>query len=231
MAAREPTPRSRWRYVRGQGLEFDRVAFFTDAVFAIAMTLLIVSIDAPKLPSPWEAPDVMLDALREQAPQFFSFFLAFLLIGRYWLAHHEMFSSMKAVDRSFITLNLVYLSFVAFLPYPTELVGKYEANPISVALFALCLAAISGMESVLLRLAYRHDLLRIELGPTGYRYGMIQSTTPVVLFLVSIPIAFWNPTVALLTWLLAIPAGMWVDHRAGMHTEQILAPTDPPDER
>ena len=58
MAVREPTPRSRWRYVRGQGLEFDRVAFFTDAVFAIAMTLLIVSIDAPKLPSPWEAPDV-----------------------------------------------------------------------------------------------------------------------------------------------------------------------------
>ena len=97
-------------------------------------------------------------------------------------------------------------------------------------LFAVCLAAISGMESVLFRLAYRHDLLRIELGPTGYRYGMIQSTTPVVLFLVSIPIAFWNPTVALLTWLLAIPAGMWVDHRAGMHTEQILAPPDPPDE-
>ncbi|MFI5393369.1 MAG: TMEM175 family protein [Myxococcota bacterium] len=97
MAGRERTPRSRWRYVRGQGLEFDRVAFFTDAVFAIAMTLLIVSIDAPKLPAPWEAPSVMLDALREQAPQFFSFFLAFLLIGRYWLAHHELFSSMKAV--------------------------------------------------------------------------------------------------------------------------------------
>ena len=63
--------------MRGQGLEFDRVAFFTDAVFAIAMTLLIVSIDAPKLPAPWEAPNVMLDALREQVPQFFSFFLAF----------------------------------------------------------------------------------------------------------------------------------------------------------
>jgi uncharacterized membrane protein len=210
--------------VRGQGLEFDRVAFFTDAVFAIAMTLLIVSIDAPHLPSPTDEPRVLIEALRDLAPQFFSFFLAFLLIGRYWLAHHEMVSTMKAFDRSFITLNLVYLAFVAFLPFPTELVGKYEPNPISVVLFALCLAAISGMESVLFRVAYHHGLFRVEIGPNGYRYGMIQSTTPVVLFLVSIPIAFWNPTVALCTWLLAMPAGMWVDHRAGMKTQDILAP-------
>jgi uncharacterized membrane protein len=225
------TPRTRWRYVRGQGLEFDRVAFFTDAVFAIAMTLLIVSIDAPRLPPPTDAPRVLVDALKESGPEFFSFFLAFLLIGRYWMAHHELFSSMKAVDRSFITLNLVYLAFVAFLPFPTELVGKYAENPVSVVLFALCLAAVSGMETVLFRLAYRHDLFRIDLGPQGYWYGMIQSTTPVVLFLISIPIAYWNTTVALLSWLLAIPAGYWIDRRAGMKTEDILAPPTDPDDR
>jgi uncharacterized membrane protein len=224
------TPRTRWRYVRGEGLEFDRVAFFTDAVFAIAMTLLIVSIDAPHLPPPTDEPGVLTDALKGLGPEFFSFFLAFLLIGRYWLAHHELFSSMKAVDRSFITLNLVYLAFVAFLPFPTELVGRYAENPVSVVLFALCLAAVSGMETVLFRLAYRHRLLRIDLGPDGYRYGVIQSTTPVVLFLISIPIAYVSTTVALLSWLLAIPAGIWIDHRAGMKTEDIMAPPTEPDE-
>jgi uncharacterized membrane protein len=236
MTSPESSPtqrRARWRYEREQGLEFDRVAFFTDAVFAIAMTLLIVSIEPPDLKGDVSDPSVLWDALRDMRPQFVSFFLAFLLLGRYWMAHHEFFAILQRVDRSLMTWNLVYLAFVAFLPFPTLLVGRYETNPVSVVMFALGLAAISGMESVLFALAHRHELFGRKLGPLEYRVGMIQSTTPVVLFILSIPIAFWSPTAALLSWLLAIPLGIVVDRHWHVDSRTILAPTgsdpgDPP---
>ena len=219
--------RGRWRYERAQGLEFDRVAFFTDAVFAIAMTLLIVSIDPPHFPPGTDtaSPGLMWDQVKELFPQFVSFFLAFLLLGRYWMAHHEYFAALARVDRSLITANLVYLAFVAFLPFPTALVGQWEDNPVSVVLFAICLAAISGMESVLLGIAYRHKLLRLAMERKEYKVAVIQSSTPVILFVISIPIAFWNPTAALLTWLLAIPLGIVLDHSMHVDSRTILAPT------
>ncbi len=206
--------RSTWSYKEGDGAAFDRVAYFTDAVFAIAMTLLIVSVEAPDISGPLDDPGSLLDPLGDLGPQLFSFFLAFLLLGRYWMTHHAFFAVLERVDRRFIWLNLMYLAFVAFLPFPTELVGKYEHNPVSVAIFALTLALISGMESVIFRHSHRRGLLAKPMSESAYRYGMIQSTTPVVLFLLSIPIAFlWRPTAALLSWLLAAPIGMFVDRR------------------
>lgn len=216
--------RAGWRYRRKDGLEFERVAFFTDAVYAIAMTLLIVSIDVPTLTGDIGEPRRLLGELRELVPQFFSFFLAFLLLGRYWLAHHELFSSLVGVDRTLMSLNLVYLAFIAFLPFPTELVGKYEPNPVSVVLFALCLSVVSTMEAVMFRHAVRTGLSRVEIGRAQYRYGMIQSLTPVALFLISIPIAFWEPSVALFSWLLSIPIGVITERRASFDTRAILRP-------
>jgi uncharacterized membrane protein len=216
---RARTPRHRWAYRRGEGSAFDRVAYFTDAVFAIAMTLLIVSVQAPDIPPELtgdrrELMDAMVERLDVLLPQLFSFFLAFLLLARYWLAHHAFFAVLDRVDRRFIALNLTYLAFVAFLPFPTELVGKYERDPVSVSIFALTLAAISGMESVLFRHAHRAGLLADPMSERTYRYGMIQSTTPVVLFLLSIPVAFvWSSTAALLMWVLAMPIGFIVDRR------------------
>ncbi len=206
--------RSRWSYEAGHGAAFDRVAYFTDAVFAIAMTLLIVSVGAPELTGPEREPTSLVEPLRDLGPELFSFFLAFLLLGRYWMAHHAFFAALARVDRRFIMEDLIYLAFVAFLPFPTELVGKYERNPVSVAIFALTLAAISGMESVVFRHAHRSGLLAKPMSETAYRFGMVQSTTPVVLFLLSIPVAFrWSPTAALLSWLLSVPIGMLVDRR------------------
>ncbi len=219
--------RSEWRYNRGEGLEFDRVIFFTDALFAIAMTILIVSLELPAAEGPDpNAPHALLGSIGDVGPQIFSFFLAFLLIARYWMAHHEFFASVKSVDRGLIAINLVYLSFIAFLPFPTRLVGQYEANPISVVLFAMCLGIISTLEAVMFRHAVKHDFMRRPMSAELYRYGMTQSLIPVGLFVVSIPIAFLSPTLALLSWLLTIPIGIWVDRRAPSDAKELLRPLD-----
>ena len=206
--------RGGWRYRRSAGLEFERIAFFTDAVFAIAMTLLIVSIDVPHLVRGLDSPKLMLDALGDLGPQFFSFFLAFLLLGRYWLAHHGFFASLESVDRTLMGVNMVYLAFIAFLPFPAALVGEYPDNPMAVVLFAVCLGIISTLEWVILTIAVRRGHTRSEVSKRLYRYDSIQSLTPVALFAISIPIAFWSPTVALVSWLLAIPIGIWQDRHA-----------------
>jgi uncharacterized membrane protein len=221
---REERRRIRSRYRREDGVEFERIVFFTDAVFAIAMTLLIVAVEPPSLEGPEHQPHSLLDPLRGLGPELFSFFLAFLLLGRYWMAHHAFVSTLVSIDRPLIGLTLVYLAFVAFLPFPTEVMGKYEDNPISVVAFALSLAAISGMEAVLFRHAGRYGHLREKFRPEVYRYRMIQSLIPVALFIATIPLAFWNPTIAWVLWFLSIPLGILVARRsrttAGWYSEQ-----------
>ena len=69
-------------------------------------------------------------------------------------------------------LNLCYLAFVAFLPFPTSLVGQYEQNPVSVVVFALTLSAISGLEAVCLRQAQQAGLFERPLSDAAYRYGI-----------------------------------------------------------
>jgi uncharacterized membrane protein len=201
-------PRAGRSHVYERGDDFDRVAFFADAVFAIAMTLLIVSIEVPDLGRDADESRALLDALGDLVPELFGFFLAFLLLARYWLSHHAFFASLRGVDRGLIALNLCYLAFVAFLPFPTALIGRYEQNPISFVVFALALAAISGLEALCLRHAHKAGLFARPLDEATYRYALGQSLVPVAAFVVSIPVAFLDPTVALLSWLMLIPLGI-----------------------
>ncbi|HYJ70133.1 MAG TPA: TMEM175 family protein [Nocardioidaceae bacterium] len=200
-----------WRFGRGN-LEFDRLSFFTDAVFAIAMTLLVVAIEPPTLTGDPSSPSVMGDALQEIWPEIFSFFLAFLLLGRYWLAHHAFGSTLDHVDRTLAGLTLCYLAFVAFLPFPTALVGEYDSNALSSMLFAACLTIISGLETVMLWHAMRSGLTRTSPVPRpAYRYALLQSTLPTLLLAASIPIAFASTVAATVMWILAIPLGRVVE--------------------
>jgi uncharacterized membrane protein len=196
---------NRVRYERqSPSLEFDRVVFFSDAVFAIAMTLLVVGIG---IPAASEAN--FENALDDKIPEITSFFISFVVIGYYWLAHHRFFSHVVAVEQGIIMLNLVYLAAIAFTPFPTALVGKYENFSITVILYALTLGAASLLEAAMFARAHSQHLFRRELPDAVYRFGLIASLLPVVAFAASIPIAFASPTLALLSWLIVWPAE-WV---------------------
>ena len=149
-----------WR--RGEEPEFGRFAFFTDAVFAIALTILVLDIRLPR--DVGQEPGDMWNALGDVQPQVVAFGVAFILLSRYWLAHHGFVSTLTAVSGRLMALNLVYLAFVAFLPFPTSLVGGHEDNPVSVILFALTMAVVSAMETVLFVSAHRQGLIRHQIG-------------------------------------------------------------------
>jgi uncharacterized membrane protein len=187
-----------------ESVEFNRVLAFSDGVFAIAMTLLVVGIVVPSIADGDDISE-LADALDGLLPNVISFFISFAVIGRYWMAHHEFFGLLARIDNAAIGVNLLYLAFIAFLPFPTALLGTYFENPLSIVIYASTVAIVSGMEVVAFRHAYRSGLLRRPISPEVYRWAVQNSASPVVLFLLSIPIAFISTTLAACSWLLAIP--------------------------
>ena len=208
------------RYAR-DSVEFARVLAFSDGLFAIAMTLLIVAVTVPHITDDSSIHE-LADALNELTPAFVSFFISFAVIGRYWLAHHQFISLLKEMDQAFVGLNLIYLAFIAFLPFPTALLGEYFSNPLSVVIYAVSVGIVSGMEVVLFRHAYRSDLLRQKPTPQVYRFGVIASLSPVFFFAISIPIAFLSTSLAVATWFLTVPLGALMQRRAPEGAESLL---------
>src|SRR4051794_4423800 len=88
------------------GLDFERLLFFSDAVFAIAITLLIIDIRLPALPSDATEQDV-IDAIRAMLPSLFAYALSFATIGLYWLAHWRRYRYVSGVDERLVALNLL----------------------------------------------------------------------------------------------------------------------------
>lgn len=197
--------------------EFGRVLAFSDGLFAIAMTLLVVGIAVPELSSPTEGE--MLAALRDLDASFFSFFLSFAIVGRYWIAHHQLFRRLSGFDYGLIWLNLAYLAFVAFLPFPTGVLGSYFENPISIALYAATAGIVSGFEVLLFRHAHRHGLLTRALPPDVYRWSAVAGLMPVAFFAASIPVAFLSTTLGALMWLGVVPAEVLWSRRKPANTD------------
>lgn len=196
-------PGSRGWHQRGSE-EFARVLAFSDGLFAIAMTLLVVGIDVPALRAA-DDEAALAAALRELSPSFISFAISFFVIGRYWLAHHQFFALLRAVDTRLLKINLLYLACVAFLPFPTDLLGTYFDNPVSVATYAITVAAVSGLEVVMFRHARSARLLRSLLPDDVYRWAVVMSLSPVLFFAISVPVAFYSVRLAVSVWFLFVP--------------------------
>lgn len=198
-------PRSR-RFERdGPGIEFGRLVNFTDAIFAIAMTLLVVEVGIPVVRDETSVHDLAI-ALGDKLPGLTAFVIGFLVIGFYWVAHHQFMSRIAAVDGPFIALTVIYLLFIAFLPFPTGLLGEYFENPLAVAVFAVSAAAVSAMEAALFACAHRRDLSERALPNEVFRYGLGASLLPVAFFVASIPVAWIATWLAVLVWALSVPA-------------------------
>jgi uncharacterized membrane protein len=199
----------RRRYERhSPGLEFDRVAFFSDAVFAIAMTLLVVGIGVPEV-----AESGLDQALSDKRPEIVSFFVSFVVIGNYWLSHHRFFSHLVRVSGRLMLWNLVYLAAIAFTPFPTALAGRYTDRPISIVMYAIVLSFASGLEALMFLIADRDDLYAERLPRDVVRYSLVAALVPVVVFIGSIPIALVDTQYALLSWILIFPLEYAVDRR------------------
>ncbi len=101
-----------------------RIETFSDGVFAIAITLLIIEIGVPHL----EGSRSLQHALRDLWPQYIAYVLSFVMIGIYWANHHAFFKLFVRTDHVFLMLNVFFLMCIAFLPFPTAVLGDYLDN-------------------------------------------------------------------------------------------------------
>ena len=108
--------------------ETGRVEAFSDAVFAIAATLLVLELKVPKVEESAD-PAALTAAILDQWPMYVSFLIGFGAILLMWLNHHELFTHIVRVDRAFILLNGLLLVTVTIMPFPTALVAEYIGHP------------------------------------------------------------------------------------------------------
>lgn len=104
-------------------LSFERIVFFSDAVFAIVITLLVLEIKVPHLEHWDEA--ALNDALFHLLPKFFGFVCSFFIVGLMWFEHHRIFRYIERFDTGLIWRNLVFLLFISFIPFPTALFSEF----------------------------------------------------------------------------------------------------------
>jgi len=181
----------------GFASDLGRTIAFSDGVFAIAITLLVLSIDVPR-----GFDDKQLgDFVREEWPQFFAYFLSFAVIGRFWVSHHGNFAMLRAIDPRLVVVNLVYLAFVCLIPYPTDLLGGFNDSSVSVALYALVVGIASLLALMMVRYTRRKGLL-VPAAAAQAAANERAMIVPPIVFLGSIPFAFVIPSWTPLLWLL-----------------------------
>jgi uncharacterized membrane protein len=180
--------------------DYARTVALSDGVFAIALTLLVLNITAPVLASDQHnlLGHQLLD--NEHRDQYISYAIGFAVIAFLWTRHHAFFRGVDHIDTRLTVLNLVYLGFVAFMPFPTRVLGLYSDQPAAVVMYAATAVAVSLLAGATRVHAARAGLLS-EAGRRQVEQREHWLIVPAV-FLLSIPIAFASTTAALWSWLL-----------------------------
>ncbi len=118
-----------------EGVTVGRIMSFSDGIFAVAITLLILNIDIPAIPKDQVSRELG-PALRGLAPHFRSFVISFLVIGVYWMAHHGVFRHIRRSDRTFLWANLLFMMSIVLLPFSTNLLSAYGEDRLAVMFYA-----------------------------------------------------------------------------------------------
>jgi uncharacterized membrane protein len=198
---------------RETGKDRDRIVNLSDGVFAIAITLLILDIRVPNIPEN-SVSSQLPTALLSLWPNYLGYFLSFVGISVFWMIHHSSFRPIRAYDRTLLYLNFLFLMVVAFVPFPTSLLGEYSDHQLPVAIYAATLAVGRLLLTAIHWYSTRNDqLLEDTQDPSTVRFFLIRGLTIPALFLFSIVISFFSVSAAIWTWFVMIAVDAIVIHR------------------
>jgi len=203
----DPVAGGRVRYREEAEVEFNRIVAFSDGVFAIAITLLVLGLTVPE-----KTPD-LTQALLDNHNDLLAYAISFAVLGKYWLAHHRFFSALARFDGTLMGLNLLYLAFIAIVPFTSGVLGDYDNNTAAIVLYAINMTLVSGSFYAQIVYSYRNGLVRPEARAYEHRYVGPASLVVIGVFLLSIPVAFASPLAATLMWLAIFFIGNRVSKR------------------
>jgi uncharacterized membrane protein len=208
MVARETSPQGSGPHEsKESGKDVDRIAAFSDAIYAFSMTVLAVEVKVPILTGDRASVAIALpEEMIRQLPHFFSFIIGFLVVALFWTGHHRMFRHIRRVDGQLIWLNIRMLMFIAFMPVPTGYLAEYGDVALIAALYAGVVIAIALLSLILWRHAVSGNLLEKDVNRRLIRLYEWRTLVPAFVFAFSVPIAFTlGATAAEWSWLLIWP--------------------------
>jgi len=206
-------------------LTTQRIEAFSDGVFAIAITLLVLEIKVPHL----HDSSSLWSGLADLWSSYFGYVFSFIMIGVYWANHHHIFHLYKKSDHYFVLLNVFFLMCISFLPFPTAVLAEYISNEqqrqtaMTFYAFGLLLPAISWL-LMWLYATRNHRLVDPTLSP-----AFISKTTRLFLFsnafyFAAILISLWNGIAGLivctsltLIFIQAPPEPVYIDENTNDH--------------
>lgn len=183
----------------GHYLPVNRLESFSDGVFAIAITLLVLGLRVP------ESPERMINQLAAQWPSFLGYLVSFAFIGGSWIAHTGLTHLLRLTDGVVVGLNLLQLLFVSLLPYSTSLLTKHLTGPserIAVVIFGLNLTLGTLISGVMVSYVKRMDELKGDVSPAKAMWLERQRWTMVAMFALSTAMSVLVPKVAVGFYLL-----------------------------
>lgn len=148
----------------------DRLLALTDAVVAIALTLLVLQLRVPVTGVLHKHPDSassLWHALNVDGSAFMSYLIAFVVIAQFWLVHHRVLRHMRGHNEGLAWRNFGFLLALTLMPFTSNLLGRYENNPVAVTLFAINLLVLSISMQWIFHYAAHHQLMS-DQARSGY---------------------------------------------------------------
>jgi uncharacterized membrane protein len=185
----------------------ERLLTLSDGVVAIALTLLVLQLHVPVLAhdADQNSASVLWHQLNQGSDQFVSYLIAFYVIGQFWLAHHRVFRDVKGHREGLAWWNFAFLLTITLMPFTSNLLGEYPANPLAVDIFAINLLLASLTTQATYYFARQRGLLVVD--DEGDRKAALARTGVLVgAIALSIGVAWFNTSLAKYCWLLIAAA-------------------------
>jgi uncharacterized membrane protein len=175
-----------------RNIDTARTEAFSDGVFAIAATLLVLNLEVPNLPR----------AVLGLAPDLLSYLVSFVVILMFWTAHRGIFRHVKSTNRPLSWLNGLFLMVVASLPFSTGLFDRYSGEPLAVVVYAGSLAVARLMlTAVWWYVSADPALIHEGVGPREVRFHRLNGLAISLVFALSIGIAYVSVPAAVVVWI------------------------------
>jgi uncharacterized membrane protein len=176
--------------------ELDRLGAFSDGVFAIAITLLVLNLEVPDVPG-----KDLGHAISDLSAGFLAYGIGFAVIGGFWFDHHRLFSRLRHGSGRLVLVNLLLLACIGMMPFTTDVLGRYN-EPLAVTLYAINVGVAVLLNGLTSRVAYDDGLLPADAPSPQF---VRQTLSRAAVFAVSILIAYGvSESLAKWSWLLLL---------------------------
>jgi len=193
-------------------LGLERLIFFSDAVFAIAITLLVLDIRSPSGADSASDRQLLL-LLAGLWHKYLAYFISFWVIGLCWISHHRKFLHIQRVDNQLLSLNPLMLMMIAFIPFPTAVISE-NVSFAATGFYALImtLACLSGL-ILWWHAARNHNLIdpRLDRHQIWGEAWVPVATIAILVF--SVGVAFFDPGLARICWVFVFPVSVFLIRR------------------